>query len=529
MSESKDTNSAVEPTEIDLHTQAESADQCVREKTNIIARITGFLCARSGLLLCLMALVALLVIPFRVHLYNYAPPDDAKRHVAKVVSGREWSDVVVLSEPFAKLDHNEGWHVILSGIHSLGVDKQGLLEFSTIGLFLVLALAGLCIYRNEPDAWLAAMLAGSLLTPNARWMLGRPFILAAAIFLILLHLWREPRDNNRSRIIASVLLFALATWVHGSWYLFALMPLGLVCCGRFREAALNTAAWLGGSVLGASLTGRPIGFLLDHLIQAKTILGSSTVTRLLVGEFQPSLQALAATIVIPLLVWKQLRGEDFWKTHGRNPAFWLMIIGWILGFSNGRFWLDWGGVAFLAWIASTLAPDFRKLGDAQPIRRLLLGGLLASGLYLSWSADAESRWSNNYFTDPLNLKDPAHAGCLPDPGGILYSDNMLVFYMTFFQNPDGPWRYILGYEAALMPPEDLRILREIQFYEGKVEYLYKPWIDKFTPADRLVLLRDPSAKPDIKGLEWRYAAYKTWVGRLPRANATGTTNAPTPP
>lgn len=526
MSESKDIKSEVELAEIDLHAEAKPDGLRPMEENSITARVTGYLCARSGMLLCLLTLVVLLVIPFRIHLYDYVPQDDARRHVAKVVSGREWSDIVVLSEPFSKLDHNEGWHVILSAVHRLGVDKQGLLEFSAIGLFLVFALVGLYIHRNEPDAWLAAMLAISLLTPCPRWMLGRPFILAAAIFLFLLYLWREPRDNNRARIIASVLLFALATWVHGSWYLFALMPLGIACCGRFREAALNTAAWLGGSVLGASLTGRPIGFLVDHLIQAKAVLGSSPVTRLLVGEFQPTLGILAVILVLPLLVWKHQRGEDFWQTHGRNPAFWLMIIGWILGFSNGRFWIDWGTVAFLAWVATTLAPDFRKLGDARPIRRLLVGGLLASGLYLSWSADTESRWSNNYFTDALSLKDPGHAGCLPDPGGILYSDNMLVFYLTFYENPNGPWRYILGYEAALMPPEDLRILREIQFYEGKLDYLYKPWIDKFTPADRLVLLRDPNAKPDIKGLEWKYAAYKTWVGRLPRQSATDAPSTP---
>jgi hypothetical protein len=67
-----------------------------------------------------------------------------------------------------------------------------------------------------------------------------------------------------------------------------------------------------------------------------------------------------------------------------------------------------------------------------------------------------------------------------------------------------------------MPPEDLRTLRNIQFYQGQAPHLYKPWIDKFTPADRLVLLRSPGDKPDIPELQWKYAAYNTWVGRLPR-------------
>ncbi len=485
----------------------------------LLERLAGYLRQRSGALLCLLALVVLVVIPFRIHLYDFAAQDDARRHVAKVISGRDWSDIVVLDKPFTGFDHNQGWHVILGGVHRLGLDQDGLLKFSAIGLFLAFVLTGLWIYRREPDAWMVAMLAAALLTPCPRWMQGRPYILAAAIFLILLHLWREPRNKEGTRVAVTVALFALATWIHGSWYLFALMPLGLLCCGRFREAGLNAASWLGGSMLGACLTGRPLGFLIDHLIQAKAVMHSSPVTRLLVPEFQPSLQVMAPILVLPLLVWKHQHGDDLWKSHGRNPAFWLMIVGWILGFSNGRFWVDWGSVAFLTWVAWTLAPDLKALGESRPFRRIFLGGLLASGIYLSWSADADSRWSNNEYTDPLNLEDPAHEGCLPDPGGILYADDMLVFYLTFYQNPHGPWRYILGYEAALMPPEDLRILRQIQFYQSKADHLYQPWVDKFTPADRLVLLRDPGNPPQIKGLVWKYAAYKTWVGRLPRAEA----------
>ena len=521
MNEGNEVEKAVLPSGVDHSVQARTAGR----NASGIDVLAGFLRERSGALLCILAFLVVVVIPFRIHLYQFAAQDDARRHVAKVISGRDWSDIVVLDKPFTNFDHNQGWHVILGCVHRLGLDKAEMLQFSAIGLFLVFALAGLCICHREPDAWMVAMLASALLTPCPRWMQGRPYILAAAVFLALLHLWREPRDNQLTRALVSTFLFAFATWTHGSWYLFALMPLGLFCCGRIREAALNTACWLGGSFLGACLTGRPFSFLLDHLIQAKAVLHSSPVTRLLVPEFQPALQSLAAILVLPLLVWKHQRGEDMWKTHGRNPAFWLMIIGWILGFSNGRFWMDWGSVAFMAWVASTLAPDLRQLGSSRPFRRVLLSGLLAVGVYLSWTVDSESRWSNNEYTDPLNQDDPAHQGWLPEPGGIIYSDDMLVFYLTFYQNPNAPWRYILGYEAGLMPPDDLRTLREIQFYQGNLASAYKPWVDKFTSADRLVLLRNPSDQPQVPGLEWKYVAYKTWVGRLPRA---GTPVTPAP-
>ncbi|MDX1681276.1 MAG: hypothetical protein R3242_11165, partial [Akkermansiaceae bacterium] len=187
-----------------------------------VAAMRKFLEQRTLVLLFLLALVVLTVIPFRIHMYDFAAQDDARRHVAKVVSDREWSDIVVLDEPFTNFDHNHGWHVVLGVFHKLGLDKDGLLTFSSIGLFLAFALTGLFVYRREPDAWMVAMLASALLTFCPRWMQARPFILAAAFFIILLHLWRQPDQRLRTKVVISTVLFALATWIHGSWYLYAL-------------------------------------------------------------------------------------------------------------------------------------------------------------------------------------------------------------------------------------------------------------------------------------------------------------------
>jgi len=90
---------------------------------------------------------------------------------------------------------------------------------------------------------------------------------------------------------------------------------------------------------------------------------------------------------------------------------------------------------------------------------------------------------------------------------------MEIFYNTFFKNPQGDWRYINGMEPALMPPDDLKIYRRIQWNEGAFES-FQPWIDKMRTADRLAIpcLR----QPPLPRLEWHEATAGIWIGRMPR-------------
>jgi hypothetical protein len=89
---------------------------------------------------------------------------------------------------------------------------------------------------------------------------------------------------------------------------------------------------------------------------------------------------------------------------------------------------------------------------------------------------------------------------------------MQFFYNTFYKNPAGDWRYIVGFEPALMPPDDLKVYRDIHRSEGSADS-YQPWIKKMRPIDRLALNRP--GQPDIPALEWKQAAQGIWIGRLP--------------
>jgi hypothetical protein len=97
---------------------------------------------------------------------------------------------------------------------------------------------------------------------------------------------------------------------------------------------------------------------------------------------------------------------------------------------------------------------------------------------------------------------------------------MQVFYFTFFKNPTASWRYILGFEPALMRPEDLAVMRKVHWNFGDLR-AYEPWLRKMRSEDRLILRASSShlaGQPNIPELEWAFAANDYWIGRLPRTN-----------
>jgi hypothetical protein len=165
---------------------------------------------------------------------------------------------------------------------------------------------------------------------------------------------------------------------------------------------------------------------------------------------------------------------------------------------------------------------FQRLLPSSSWNRLVVSGILCGGLLMATTNDGNGWWTGDLTKEYLTPQTKDIGDWLPESGGIIYSDMMLVFYDTFYANPRAPWRYALGFEATFMTEDNLETYRKIQWNRATPE-AFKPWVEKMKPADRMILLRSKAAKPEIEGLEWRYAASGTWIGRLPRATAAGAT------
>ncbi len=483
-----------------------------------------------------LTLVTSTLLPLRIVGQGFLPTDDALRHAAKAIANRPWSEILVL-RPDAPMDAHVIWHTLLRGVHLIsGCDADALVVLAVVALALGLLLAPLPWLR-APEAWLAAWLL--ILVADGMFIMrlvrGRPYLVSMAVMVSLMMLWTRGRGartgNQPARWALTLLLFSLAAGLHGSWYLLCMIPFAFACARRLRAAMELTVCWLGGSILAALLTGNPIDFLVGQVRHMLFAMSSTPFTPLLVSEFQSSRGGGLVAVIWFLIVglWAA-RGRRFQRLL-RDPVFIMALTGWVLGLRVSRFWADWGLPCAAIWMACRMEPWFHRMGRHNPGQRLALTSLICASLLLITSADVDARWSNALRRDYLTPEHPDLTDWLPDTDGIFYAAWMGLFFETFFKNPTADWRYSVGFEPALMPPEDHRIYLNIRWNDHDLR-TYEPWVANMTPADRLAIRQRAGAPPHIPELEWYYAARDTWIGRLPRTdrNAPGTNpEAPDPP
>ncbi|HJQ19793.1 MAG TPA: hypothetical protein VJ867_05540 [Gemmatimonadaceae bacterium] len=457
---------------------------------------------------------------------GFLPPDDALRHAAKAVSGRPWTDILILRP--GTIDSSPGWHALLRGVHLLtGAGAAALVRFEVVALFIAVSLPALLLMRRV-EAWIGALLLVGLYEPLlvARLVVGRPLLVSMTAVVTICLVWRRLADERIDRRSVAVVaaLIAAATWIHGSWYLFGLPILAFVLARQPRAALRLTYATTIGVLLGALLSGMPVAFLWQSVRHAALALGDTQAIEL-VREFRPypgnTMLVLAiGVIVIARRWWLGISARELL----RDPVFMLAALGTVLGFRVARFYMDWGLPAVVAWTALELERLVvagrgsqvagPAIHDARPMTRDLLGTVvLHASTFALFALDFGHRWSQPP-TDPAYtaMITPAHRAALPDSGGTLYADDMRAFYNLFFLEPAAPRRYMLGYEPGLMPAQDLAVYRNALLTRNISAF--EPWARKLKPADRLVL-HYSGGVPGL-GLQWLYVGYGVWSGRSPR-------------
>jgi hypothetical protein len=463
------------------------------------------------------AVVLLLaLVPFRILDQGFRPTDDALRHAAKAVSGRAWSEVLVL-RPGVTMDSHPGWHALLGAVHrATGAGARTLVPLSVVALLLALLLPAAFLLRR-PEAWALALALFGTLEPRfvSRLASGRPFVLSAALLVALSLAWaaREGARVRARALAAAALAFGIVAWMHPSWHLF-LLPVAACLLAREARLAAGLAAALGaGVVLAGLLYGHPLAFVEQSLRHTLLAMGSPAPPGTLAIEFLPGDGSPLLVLLVALVLgWRLLRGEPVSPVLS-TPLFALIGLGWLLGWTVVRFWSDWGAIALLAWLALELQRVVETSVPPDSRRRLALAGVagVAALLVLPAQLRAPSR------TPPersfLPLAAPEAAAARPDPGGVLYTDDMRLFFQLYAALPDAPFRYVVGYEPALMPEDDLATFRAI--LAARTPASFAPWLRKMGPADRLVL-QSTEGRPIIPELEWTQVSQTLWSGRVPR-------------
>jgi len=467
-----------------------------------------------------IVLLTVLLIPLRIIKYGYLPGDDALRHAAKAVSGKSWSEILVLGHTY-KIDHEFGWNLLLTKIHQWeNWDAEALVIFSVVALF-VLTGCSVLPWLKRPEAWLIALLAASVVSAvPQRFTLGRPYLVTISALMTLLLLWQRHGSSPPKIWMGCLMtiLIAISTFVHGVWYLWALPVAAFFFAGQFRWGLTLTMSWMSGVLVGSALTGHPLAYPLQALKLALLAVGMHTTVRTMASELQPDTgDVLALTILGGLLTLRRLARLNA-PSLTATPVFWLLCFTWVLGFKVGRFWDDWGWPALMVLMTCDLQLLLQARFAADSFKRLGLTCGLAVAAYLCLTSDLNSRWSSSLLNQYLTADNPDLKGWLPEQGGIFYSADMTLFYETFFKNPHGDWRYMLGFEPTWMPKEDFEIYHKVLWNFGDPK-AYEPWVKKMRPADRLVIRGGRASPPNIPQLEWYYAVSGIWVGREPHTNA----------
>ena len=101
------------------------------------------------ILVACIFIAVFLLISFKVISYGFIPPDDAIRHVAKAISGKDWAEIIVL-RPEIIMDSHTGWHEILGFIYkTTGCDKDSLIVFSVVSLFVFFCIIPLFFLKRN--------------------------------------------------------------------------------------------------------------------------------------------------------------------------------------------------------------------------------------------------------------------------------------------------------------------------------------------------------------------------------------------
>ncbi len=345
--------------------------------------VCWLVCLLTGLFICL-----------RIVGYGFLPAGDARRHVAKRFAQKPYSQIVVMRPEFA-VDNSPGWEWLLGAANRLlGWNEDALMSFSIIVPLLCIFWLPL-IWVRRPEAWLAAILAEMLVfTVMIRWTQARPFLVTEGVLIALLFAWgkEDQRGPGWRKILWSTAGFGLSAWMHGSWYLWALLLAAFFLAQRWRDFVYLTASWVAGTTLGALLTGHPVTFLYEAVFIVRIIFEEHAPSRMLVGEFQP-IDGAFLTLVLLTLVFlvtgasQRRRGPLF-----SSPVFWMIALNWVLGFFANRFWADFGVPSALVWMAAEFDQAMPSFAEDGSPKRLLLCGLIAAPLFLDATNDLNRRY-----------------------------------------------------------------------------------------------------------------------------------------
>jgi hypothetical protein len=462
--------------------------------------------------------------------YGYLPWDDALRHAAHAVDGRDWSSVMVLNADFKPgMDTHPGWHRLLRLIHTLfDADTSGLVIFSVVAAFVFFTWGGV-FASGAPLAWLisCAVIMSAETGLFQRFTLGRPMFFSMTSLMVMLFVWERKKPLKwLAEMSVCTAMLTLSICMHPTIsYLWLIVGFALLVCGRWREMLRLGGSLVAAILLAAALLQDWYNIVILPLdILGYSVLQDPLVGTNLVGELQPSGGPLTGLVIMALIITiRCTRGDRKLRDELLRVDVCLVLIAWVLALKIGRFWSEWGLPAMAVWLCLQIKELLKiDLHGLQRVRDTACVTLLsASAFYLGMTTDIGGRYTATLKNVLLTKPVEDFSKYLPEDGGVIYTADMSVFFRLYFRMPHAKFRYITGFEAGFMPPEDLKVMRAVQFNNGLFD-AYKPWLEKMTSKDRIIV--GNATKPEWEYMEFQ-PFYGAWIGKRIDAKKSGDNKA----
>jgi hypothetical protein len=466
-----------------------------------------------NLIINILFLFTIFMIPVNILGQGYMPKDDALRHCAKVISGKNWNELLIVRD-YIKLDSHQGWHNILNLVHCiLKINTRALVMFSVAFLFIWFSLIPFA-YLTYAETWIFSLLAFASLDwlPFQRLFLGRPFIFTMSWVVLICFTWKKLRHNTTVYDFSFLLAYTTAVvLIQCAWPILALPVFGFFLAREYKTAVKLICIILCSVCLGALISGDPILFVtqnLSHVYSALFEVPKSIATT----ELQGFNGSPLVVFLIALIILYKLTKNDFSIKMIDNPVFIIFVLSYIFQYKIARIWSDIGFPAFSVWLSYEVCQIIKKY-HLSSHNRLVIMIILVLTFYFQTTNDYQERWSKLTNINILSYNSSIDKEWLPETGGVVYNAQMEIFYKGFYSNPNAPWKYVLGFEHAWMREEDLQVITHIQ--RTKIindSSLVMPWLDKMTHKDRLVFYLN-EGKPDIPQLSWRHMPDGLWIGK----------------
>lgn len=477
-------------------------------------RVIFFLKKKYSYICSILVLLTIALIPIKILSYGFYPLDDAKRHCAFAVAEKDWTNILLMKKEYS-FEHSPGWDYILRILHKLGLDKYDLLDFSVIFYFIIFNIIGIIITKNALS-WLNAIALESIFIGIyiERIISGRPFI-ATTIAVILLYFINNSNNlkiSQKAIYCLSTLFISIAVWIHGSWYLFLIVPFTYFLAGKIKESLKLFIVIILATIIGASLSGQLTNFLYYHYHIPIDIFTEKIPVWCLAEEFQPMYPSFAWMFPLFAILAINIKNKkNTLKQLFRSPEIILLLLSWCLGIYKRRFWYDFTCPIYIYILAIQLKDIYSVYLKENSIRvKYIILFFICLITYFSYTHDTNGRFSKRLLDNmPIDFNIEKLKTWKPGKNGIIYSDRMITYYTHFFEYPNENWKYVLGYEAAVMTNENKKIYRAIQY--SKQPNNYMPWVEKMNNDDRLILYN--KYIPELPGIEWIQGSRNYFIGR----------------